>query len=148
MLTEALSALAAAGGTAVVSAMATDAWRTAKVGFSRLLGRGDSGHTALVEQQLEATRAELQTAEGRGERALALQQAAWTARLEDLLVEQPHAADELRKLIQQISQTNVNTAGTVVQHVGGWDQSQQVVQGHGTQSNVFGSRSDGADGGR
>lgn len=41
MLSEALSGLAAAGGTALVGAVATDAWHSARTGFARLLGRGE-----------------------------------------------------------------------------------------------------------
>jgi len=148
MLTEALAALAAAGGTAVVTAAATDAWQTAKEGFSRLLGRGDFGRTAVVEQQLEASHAQLEAAEGADVRARTVEQAAWTARLEDLLIERPQAAAELRQLIQQIGQASVSTVGNVEQRVVGFGQAQQAVQGHGTQSNVFGSRTDGAEGER
>lgn len=41
MLTETLELLAATGGTALVSAAATDAWQTTRSGFTRLLGRGN-----------------------------------------------------------------------------------------------------------
>ncbi|MEU7983150.1 hypothetical protein AB0B63_32070 [Micromonospora sp. NPDC049081] len=69
------------------------------------------------------------------------QQAAWTARLEDLLSDYPEAADELRALVRQVAEaTGTRSAGHVVQYAVVSDQAQQAVQGHGQQTNVFGSR--------
>jgi hypothetical protein len=61
MLEEAYLALAAAGGTAVVQAAGTDAWRAMRSGFARVMGRGSDRqeHAELVRldqtaEQLEA----------------------------------------------------------------------------------------------
>src|SRR4051812_19134251 len=144
MLTEALTALAAAGGSALVGAVATDAWRTAKAGFSHLLGRGDAGRTAAVERQLEASRAQLEAADGADEQVRLVQQAAWTARLEDLLIEQPHAADALRQLLQQVSHVGVSTAGHLARGPGGFVPAQPGGQGHGGQRELVGAPAKGA----
>lgn len=133
-------ALAAAGGSGLVGAVATDAWAMAKRGFTRMLGRGDEAREEVVGQQLERTRAELAAAGPRVEQVRLTQQAVWTARLEDLLTDQPEAAEQLRVLISQVAEaTGPRSAGHVVQHAIAHDQAQQVVQGHGQQTNVFGA---------
>ncbi|MEU8335985.1 hypothetical protein [Micromonospora tulbaghiae] len=140
MLAEALSALAGAGGTALVGAVATDSWQLAKRGFVQLFGRGDQGQAAAVEGRLERTRSLVEAAP-QDERVRLEQQAAWTARLEDLLNDHPEAAEELQALMDQVTQaTGTRSAGHVMQHAVAYDHAQQVVQGHGQQTNVFGSR--------
>ncbi|MEV4759453.1 hypothetical protein AB0J86_30770 [Micromonospora sp. NPDC049559] len=140
MLAEALAALAGAGGTALVGAVATDGWQLAKGGFARLFGRGDQDRTAAVEERLERTRIALEAAGPQRERAQLEQRAAWTARLEDLLADHPDSAEELRALVEQVTAaTAIHTAGHVRQHAVALGQAQQAVQGHGQQTNVFGA---------
>lgn len=140
MLAEALAALAGAGGTALVGAVATDGWQLAKRGFAQLFGRGDQSRAAAVEERLERTRAVVEAAGPEVERVLLEQQAAWTARLQDLLSDHPEAAGELRALMGQVAEaTGTRSTGHVVQHAVGFDHAQQVVQGHGQQTNVFGA---------
>lgn len=140
MLVEALAALAGAGGTALIGAVATDGWQAAKRGFARLIGRGDPNRTAAVEERLESTRAVVERADPGDDRVRLEQRAAWTARLEDLLAEHPESADELRTLVEQVTAASGNrSAGHVVQHAIAFDQAQQVVQGHGQQTNIFGA---------
>lgn len=138
MLPEALMTLAAAAGSGLVGAVMTDAWVGAKQGFSRLLGRGDQTREEMVGQQLERTRAELVAAGPRAEQVRSAQQAVWAARLEDLLTEHPEKADEVRALVEQIAAAGGGSVGSVTQHVVGFDQAQQAVQGHGTQIVHFG----------
>jgi hypothetical protein len=138
VLTEALIALAAAGGTGLVQAVATDAWTVARTGFARLLGRGDRSREAVVEQQLERTRVEIQTAGPRSEQVQLAQQAAWAARLEDLLADCPDLAGDLRTVLEQVSAASGGSIGHVDQRVAGFDQAQQAIQGHGTQIVSFG----------
>jgi hypothetical protein len=96
MLSEAL----AAGGTALVSAMATDGWTSAKQGFARLLGRGKPEQQEVTEQRLERSRQELAGRSGAElEQALTVQEAAWRLRLSDLLEDDPTAEAELRALV-------------------------------------------------
>ncbi|WP_433287489.1 hypothetical protein [Micromonospora sp. CA-244673] len=145
MLAEALGGLAAAGGTALVGAVATDGWHLARRGFARIFGRGDQGRIVALEERLERTRAALEAAGPDAARVRLEQQAAWTARLEDLLSDHPEAAEELRALVEQVvGATGTSSAGDVVQHAIALDYSQQIVQGHGHQTNVFGSRGGGA----
>ncbi|MEV4110228.1 hypothetical protein [Nonomuraea sp. NPDC049695] len=105
MSLEWLAALAAAGGTALVEAAATDAWKTARDGFARLFGRGDEDRTRLAESRLDelAVRVESADPETRAQvRAQAL--TAWQVRLTDLLEESPQAAAELRDLVTRIEE--------------------------------------------
>ncbi|MBM0206937.1 hypothetical protein JNW90_30985 [Micromonospora sp. STR1s_5] len=140
MLAEALSGLAGAGGAALVGAVASDGWQLAKRGFAQLLGRGDEARTAAVEERLERTRAVVESAGRQDERVRLEQQAAWTARLEDLLVDRPEVAEELRAVVARVAEaTGTRSVGHVVQHASAYDQAQQVVQGHGTQTVTFGS---------
>ncbi|MEV4766035.1 hypothetical protein AB0J89_25765 [Micromonospora chokoriensis] len=141
MLAEALGALAGAGGTALVGAVATDGWQLAKHGFGQLFGQGDQSRAAATEERLERTRAAVEAAGPHDERMRLEQQAAWTARLEDLLSDHPEVAAQLHSLLEQVAAAKeTHSAGHVVQHALAFDQSQQSVQGHGQQTNVFGSR--------
>ncbi|MGI3199774.1 hypothetical protein ACRJ4B_38155 [Streptomyces sp. GTA36] len=59
MSIEAIAALAAAGGAAVVQAAGTDTWNTVKAALARLLSRGDTGTETAELEHLERTRAAL-----------------------------------------------------------------------------------------
>lgn len=134
--------LAAAGGSALVTAMVTDGWETVKAGFARVLGRGDAGRSAVAAQRLERSQEVVAGLSGAElERAMAEQQAVWEARLADLLEEHPDAATELEELVAQWGGGPL--AGRVQQVVTGSGHAQQAVQGQGVQSNQFGGQGDG-----
>jgi hypothetical protein len=119
MLGEALAAVAAAGGTALVSAMTTDAWTSAKQGFARLLGRGRPEGQEVAERRLERSRQELVGRTGaEAERARAEQEAAWRLRLSDLLEDDPAAEAELRVLVATFG-TTASASGEGSISVGG-----------------------------
>ncbi|HEX8631271.1 MAG TPA: hypothetical protein VF755_24190 [Catenuloplanes sp.] len=140
MLAEEMLALAGAGGTALLGAVATDAWGLTKRGFARVLGRGDQDRIAVVEERLERTRTAVEAAGPEAQRVRLEQQAAWVGRLEDLLADHPDSADELRELLRQVcAAAGVRSAGQVMQHAVASGHAQQAVQGHGQQSNVFGA---------
>jgi hypothetical protein len=136
----ALVALAAAGGTTLVQAVATDAWALVRGGFSSVLSRGDRTRVATVEQQLDRTRSEVEatTASPEADRVRDAHRAAWAARLEDLLVERPELAGALQKVLDDVAAAG-GSVGRVEQRVAGFDQAQQAVQGHGAQVVTFGS---------
>jgi hypothetical protein len=101
MSTDALAGLAAAGGAALVAAMATDAWQTARTRFLQLLGR--EGRREAVEGQME-TQAELmeRTADSRREDARAALMPGWQLQLADFLEQHPEAEQELRQAIEMV----------------------------------------------
>lgn len=141
MLTEALAALASAGGTALVTAMVTDGWEGARARFARLFGRGDAKRAEAAAERLEQSRAALAGLSGPGlERAVAEQQVIWRTRLGDLLEQEPAAEQELRVLVAGIRAQVTGSAGPVEQRAAAFDQAQQAVQGHGVQNVTFGGQ--------
>jgi hypothetical protein len=141
MLTEALAALAAAGGTALVNAMVTDGWESVRKRFARLLGRGDSTGTAAADARLEKSRRMLTGLSSADLAKAQVEQAvAWRTRLSDLLEDHPEVEDNLRNLVADVQAEIVGSSGSVRQQVTGFDQAQQAVQGHGVQHNVFGGQ--------
>jgi hypothetical protein len=140
VLTEALIALASAGGTGLIEAISSDAWETAKAGFARVLGRGDTKRQAEIEQRLDRTRAEVQAAPaGTADQVRVRHQAQWTARLEDFLDEHPEHAEQVKSIVDTLAASTGST-GRVHQQVIGFDNAQQAVQGHGTQIVTFAPR--------
>lgn len=119
MLTEAMVALAAAGGAGVVQAAGTDAWQGLRWRVAALLGRGDPQREQAELDRLDQTAGALaqsadqdtgqdtsQDVEGAG----AQQATAWQARFEGLLesLAEPartRAAAELQALIEGIGGT-------------------------------------------
>ncbi|WAL71010.1 hypothetical protein OU787_05560 [Kitasatospora sp. YST-16] len=100
MLAESLVALASAGGTALVGAMATDAWQTVRDGAARLFGRGGAAGQELVEARLDRD-AGLVALASEPERARQGLAPAWQVELEALLTAHPELADELRVFVEQ-----------------------------------------------
>ena len=105
MLAEALTALAAAGGTAVVQAAGKDAWTGFRTRVAKWFAREDTGREHVALERLDRTAAALAAAgPGEVERVRAGQEASWQTMFELLLEgldgeEQQRAADELRDLL-------------------------------------------------
>lgn len=101
MTTEALSELAAAGGAALVAAMATDAWQTTRTRFVALLSR--DGLRGTVEDQMDQQAdAVADTAEHARDDARTALVPAWRLRLATFLQEYPETAQELRDAIAEV----------------------------------------------
>jgi hypothetical protein len=116
VLPEALTALAAAGGGAVVQAAGTDAWSAFRQRVAQLLSRGDSGNEHAELERLDQTAAALEEA-GAGDTELVRvrQEAVWQTRFEALLEsldgqEREQAAERLQALLAQPG-TGAVTAG-------------------------------------
>ncbi|MFI9809430.1 hypothetical protein ACIHEJ_34630 [Streptomyces sp. NPDC052301] len=109
MLEAALTALAAAGGTAVVQAAGTDAWGEFRSGVARLLGRGDQAREYTELERLDQTVTVLE--EARLDEAVlvrARQESSWQTRFETLLEglageERGVAVTQLRALVEEQS---------------------------------------------
>ncbi|WP_105972246.1 hypothetical protein [Streptomyces geranii] len=109
MLAEALAALAAAGGGAIVQAAGSDAWEGLRARVAQLLGREGQSQQAVLER-LDRTRTELEQAAGAAgdsgdARAVARQETVWQTRIEDFLdglddVEREEAAAQLEALLE------------------------------------------------
>jgi hypothetical protein len=141
VLTDALAALASAGGTALVTAMVTDGWDGVKGRVARLLGRGDEVRTAEVAGQLEQSRAVLTgLSDFDLERARAEQEIVWRTWLGDLLEREPGAEPKVRAQVAEARAPAGGSAGRVEQRAAAFDQAQQAVQGHGVQNVTFGGQ--------
>ncbi|SEL28751.1 hypothetical protein [Streptacidiphilus jiangxiensis] len=122
MLAEALTALAAAGGTAVAKAAGTDLWKGLRDQVARWFGRGDAQREQRELERLDRSAAELEAAAPiELERVRARQEIAWQTRIETLLEElddeqREQAAAELRALLEQAAPqpggTNVLSGNT------------------------------------
>lgn len=105
MLVESLTALAAAGGTAVVQAAGTDAWTGFRQAVARWFGRGDTQREQTELERLDRTAAALEAADpAQIERVRISQEAAWHARIEATLEqldkpERDQAAEQFRALL-------------------------------------------------
>jgi hypothetical protein len=109
MLTEALTALAAAGGTAVVQAAGTDAWTTFRTQLAKWFSQGDTQREkATLERLDQAAGAQEAAGQAEAERARAAQEASWQTRFETLLegldgTKQQQAAAELVDLLASVA---------------------------------------------
>ncbi|MEU5710004.1 MULTISPECIES: hypothetical protein [Streptomyces] len=125
MLEQALTALAAAGGAAVVQSAGTDAWTGLRQAVARWFGRGDRQRERVELERLDRTAGELETADaGVIERERIRQEAAWQARIEALLesledTERAQAVEELRALLAHHTRQLGASAGEGGLAVGG-----------------------------
>ncbi|MGP3690488.1 hypothetical protein ACTVZO_38320 [Streptomyces sp. IBSNAI002] len=141
---EALTAVAAAGGGAVVQAAGTDAWNVVRERAAALLGRGDSARGRAELERLDRTAHALEagsTVDPDLERSR--QEGEWRARFEMLLEsltarEQERAAEELRMLVSYVADAAA-AAGDVAVATG-----RAVASGGG--SAVSGVKRTGSDG--
>ena len=137
-----LTALAAAGATALVQQMVTDGWGNVRDRAAAILSRGREGETApggpdeaAESAELETSRAELVAAQDAGDAdAAADVQASWRARLRRALRDDPAAAAELRSLLAELGPGPAAGTAAVRNSVHGSVHG-VVVQGH-----TFGGR--------
>ncbi|MEV0221233.1 hypothetical protein [Streptomyces sp. NPDC050704] len=123
-----LTALAAAGATALVQQMVTDGWGSVRDRVGALFSRGRDEDVVVAE--LEESRADLVAArDGEDEEAAADVQASWRSRLRRTLRDDPEAAAELRALLDELAQPSIASApGTLHNTVSGSVQNSTVVQ--------------------
>ncbi|WP_327713283.1 hypothetical protein OG912_38885 (plasmid) [Streptomyces sp. NBC_00464] len=102
-----MTALAAAGGTAVVQAVGTDAWNGLRGQVARWFGRGDTERERREVERLDSSAAELAAADDSTvELVRERHETVWRTRIETLLgnlgdEQRAHAADQLRELLEQ-----------------------------------------------
>lgn len=115
MLTEALTAVAAMGGTAVVQAAGTDAWTSFRQRLASLMGRGDEQRVRAELERLDRTAEAISGASpDQAARVRDLQEGSWHARLEGLLETQDEAtreavAEELRSIVESLHAGEAST---------------------------------------
>jgi hypothetical protein len=117
VLTEALTALAAAGGTAVVQAAGQDAWTAFRIQVAKWFSRGDAQREHVALEHLDRAATALKAAgPGAAERVRAVQEASWQTRFESVLeglgaAEQQRAAGELRDLLAGFARGGATAVG-------------------------------------
>ncbi len=94
-----LDALARSAADALVSAMATDSWKTVKRRFAALVG--DERRMDAIQAVL-ATSSATQSHEDLAKLRLALRQV-WATRMRQAFDEDPRAADGMRKLLADLA---------------------------------------------
>jgi hypothetical protein len=120
-----MTALAAAGGTAVVQAAGTDAWTGVRQQVARWFGRGNPQREQAELERLDQTAGQLEAAgPAEVERVRICQEAAWQGRIEVLLeslevIERARIVDELRSLLAQQTSHRSVSAGQSGLAVGG-----------------------------
>ena len=132
MLEEAVEAIVTAAGSAMVGAMATDAWDEAKSLVARLLGRGDSRRVEAMTVQLEED-ATLVAKSGNNviDAVRAELVPVWRRRLADFIEANPEAASELQAFVERVEAqlparqqawfrqyNQASSGGTVIAHQG------------------------------
>lgn len=111
-----ITALAGSAGTTMVTLMATDAWQRARDGMVALWRRVHPDRADAVRAELEATRSDLLAARGAGD-SLSEEElrGEWQGRLRRLLISEPQIADELRRLLDELSPPGQDTPAPVTQ---------------------------------
>jgi hypothetical protein len=100
-----LTQLAQSGATAIVAAMATDAWQRIGTGIANVLGRGVPDQVAAEAAELEASREEILGADDEHRDLVAREHLAqWRGSLRRLVATDPGAADELRDLLATLDE--------------------------------------------
>ena len=100
-----VTALAAAGGTAVIAAAGTDAWQELRLAVARWFGRGDAGREQRELERLDRTAGALRTSgSDEAETIRVSERSAWQARFTMLLEDlddgdRDRAVEQLRALI-------------------------------------------------
>ncbi|MFC8367138.1 MULTISPECIES: hypothetical protein [unclassified Streptomyces] len=99
-----IAALAGTAGTTVVTLMVTNAWESARDGMVALWRRFQPARAESVGEELEAGRAELLLARQAGDAEAETELTAeWQGRVRRFLLAQPEAADELRRILDDLS---------------------------------------------
>jgi hypothetical protein len=107
MLVESLTALALAGGTAVVQAAGTDAWNGLRSRVGDLFARGDAARADAELERLDHTAEVLSSANDFGSELLR-QEGVWQGRFEALLESfdaagQERAAEQLQEMLSFVA---------------------------------------------
>jgi hypothetical protein len=96
--------LARTAGTTMVALMATQTWESAREGVVALWRRFQPDRAEAVGGELEATREDLLVAQRSGDTETEAELTAeWQARVRRLLVARPEVADELRRILAELS---------------------------------------------
>ncbi|MBL1088660.1 MULTISPECIES: hypothetical protein [Streptomyces] len=110
-----LTSLAQSAGTTLVTLMATDVWQRTRQGITHLWQRLHPERAELVAAQLDASREEVLAALATDDReSLDEVRAQWQGQLRRLLIAEPVAVEELRKLLDELAPASGGVAAPPV----------------------------------
>ncbi|ATL29642.1 hypothetical protein KY5_4624 [Streptomyces formicae] len=121
VLDDAMTALAAAGASAVVQAAGTDAWTAVRDAVARWFGRGDAARERAELARLDRTGTALSAADGElGRRLRDDERISWRTRFEIVLDDldgtvRQELGDELQSLVDELRRAIAERAPHVVQ---------------------------------
>lgn len=126
--------LVLAAGTALIGAMATDAWQEARAAAVAWWRKAHPGQAGAVGAELDTARAQVLSARGRGdsdtEQALA---GTWRLRLQQLLDQDPASGPALRRLLEDLTRALPEAGQARVQQIiinaQAGDQARQYIAG-------------------
>ena len=105
-----LADLARTAGSTVVGLMATDAWQRTRDGIVALWRRVQPDRADAVGSELEATRVEVLEARSSGDARTEHElDAEWSGRMRRFLAAEPDIADELRRILDEVSPAQPQT---------------------------------------
>ncbi|MEU4462630.1 hypothetical protein AB0G20_02720 [Streptomyces sp. NPDC024017] len=109
-----IAELARTAGTTMVTLMAGQAWESAREGLVSLWQRFQPDRAEAVSGELEATREDLLLAQRTGDADTESELTAeWQARVRRLLVARPEVADELRRILAELSPQSAEAQSSV-----------------------------------
>lgn len=127
-----LTALAAAGATALVQQMVTEGWTQARDRVARFFSRDSGGDEDVLVGELEEARAEVVAAHDAGDsETTADVRTEWRSRLRRRLAADPAAAAELRDLLDELTRdvdVGAPQGGDTYNHISGGVNHGTVIQ--------------------
>ncbi|MFG1851780.1 hypothetical protein ACGFJT_08070 [Actinomadura geliboluensis] len=114
----ALAGLAGAVAAALVEAMTTDFWGTARSRLARIVGRGAHTAESDLTRELEESAGRVSRSSPPERAAMAAEQARWTALLTAFLAEHMDASTELQDFVRHVRESLPDTdAIHVIQNI-------------------------------
>lgn len=109
-----IAALAGTAGTTVVTLMAGDAWQRTREAVVALWRRVQPDRADSIDAELEATRSDVLAARSGGDSQVEEELSSeWRGRLRRLLLTEPAVAEELRRLLDEVSPVRPETAAQI-----------------------------------
>ncbi|AQZ61729.1 unnamed protein product [[Actinomadura] parvosata subsp. kistnae] len=112
--------LAGAAAEALVQAMVSDGWTSARARIARVLSGGDPARVPAEEAELERSGQALRG----NELSPSVTAGHWQGRIADLLTRHPECAGELTALLRELRS---RTGGTAHVHVGGHNNGNLII---------------------
>ncbi|MCR8576314.1 hypothetical protein NE399_19700 [Streptomyces sp. Isolate_219] len=112
-----LTSFTRTAGTTLVTLMATDAWQHTRDGLTRLWQRLQPDRAQTVSDELDASREEILRAHSAADQEMLSElRLQWQGYLRRLLLAQPEAVEDLRRLLAGVGSESATHAAQITQH--------------------------------